>query len=58
MNDMNTLYRINDVLTALASELGVRWRSEEHEDETLNELTHQVAAAFGLSEENKTDDRR
>lgn len=37
------LYRVNDVLTALASELGVRVT-----DETLNDLTHEVADRFGI----------
>lgn len=35
---MKDLYRINDVLTALAYELG-----EDVSDETLDDLTHYVA---------------
>jgi hypothetical protein len=44
----DALYRINDVLAQLASELGVAWGSDETEDATLNDLTHEVAQRFGV----------
>ena len=40
-------YRVNDVLTALAQEAGVDTDSEGV-DETLDDLTHIVAAALGI----------
>lgn len=42
------LHRINDVLTALAHEMGVRV-TIEWEDEVLNDLTHHVAEQFGIT---------
>lgn len=47
----DNLYRINDVLTALAGELGVLFESEEAEDEALQNLTMAVAAEFGLDDD-------
>ena len=41
------LYRVNDILTALAQEAGVD-TDAEGVDETLNELTHIVADALGI----------
>jgi hypothetical protein len=40
------LYAINDALSALAHNLGAPFTSEDDEDYTLNELTHEVARAF------------
>jgi len=45
-DDMEPLYRINDALTALATELGAPFTSEDDEDTTLNDLTHEVARAL------------
>ena len=44
--DMDTLYRINDVLTALAAELNVRFSDYDDEDAVLNDLTFYVAERF------------
>ena len=49
--DTDKRYRINDVLTSLANELGVEFASEDHEDDVLNNLTHIVADAFGIKED-------
>ena len=45
-DDMEPLYRINDALSALARELGAPFTSEDDEDTTLNDLTHEVARAL------------
>lgn len=45
-DNADTLYRINDALTALAAELGAPFESESAEDDTLDDLTHEVARAF------------
>jgi len=45
---MEELYRINDVLTALAEELGIQFPNDETKDEVLDSLTHKVAEAFGF----------
>ena len=55
MNDMDTLYAINDALTALAADLRIRFTSEDDEDEALNEATHAVAAIFGLQPKSPRD---
>jgi hypothetical protein len=47
---MDELYRINDVLTQLAEELGA-WpdvQDDDKRDELLNDLTHEVAKAFQI----------
>jgi hypothetical protein len=41
-----TLYRINDVLTALAADLGVVFEDENDEDERLDAATHAVYGAL------------
>lgn len=46
MSDLDGLYRINDVLTSLASEFQVAFGSEADEDQCLDELTHIVAERF------------
>lgn len=45
IDNTSDLYRINDVLTSLASELGVP-TDEEWEDEVLNDLVHSVEQVF------------
>jgi len=55
MNHMDKLYRINDVLTALAQEFGIIWDDEDEQDLVLNDLTHEVADAFGLDENGQQD---
>jgi predicted RNase H-like HicB family nuclease len=50
MTEMDVLYRINDVLTALKDELGVTFDDGDAEDAALNEATHAVAEALGLEE--------
>lgn len=49
MYDEEPLYRINDVLTSLAHEMGVNV-TPKWEDDVLDDLTHTVAAAFGLDD--------
>ena len=44
-----TLYRINDVLSALAEEVGVDWLDDDDRDSTLNDLTHEIAERFRVS---------
>lgn len=46
---LDTLYRINDLLTALAEELHVGWIDDQDKDTTLNDLTHEVAERFRVS---------
>ena len=55
MDHSDRLYRINDVLTALANEFGVIWDDEDEEDQVLNDLTHEVADAFGLEDNEQQD---
>ena len=45
---MDKLYRINDVLTALAQELGVTFTDEADEDDRLQAATLAVAEQFGV----------
>ena len=45
-----TIYDINDALTELAQRAGVDTNAEGV-DETLDDLTHTVAAAFGVGQE-------
>jgi hypothetical protein len=45
---MEDLYRINDVLTALAHEFHVAFVNESDEDTTLDNLTHAIADAFAV----------
>ena len=47
----DALYRINDALTALMHELGVKFVHEEEGDAALNDATLAVAEAFGLVRE-------
>lgn len=49
---MDKLYRINDVLSALASELGVRdsFENDDEYDAALNGATHAVAELFRVNE--------
>lgn len=48
MTATDNLYRINDALTQLASELGVIFSDDLQEDTVLQDLTMAVAAGFGL----------
>lgn len=47
--EMDTLYHINDVLTSLMHELGIRFVNDDDEDAALNNATFAVATAFGLT---------
>lgn len=55
---IDTLYRINDHLTALLRELGLRYPDDDAEDSALNDATHAVALAFGLSDPDPTPRER
>lgn len=55
MNHSDKLYRINDVLSALAQEFNIAWDDDDEQDQVLNDLTHEVADAFGLDESGEPD---
>lgn len=57
MSDTDDLYTINDSLGQLANDLGVYFKSPEDQDRILNDLTHQVAEAFGRTGEEGSDGR-
>ena len=48
--EMDILYRINDALTVLKNDLGIRFADEDAEDAALDEATFAVARAFGFEE--------
>lgn len=48
MDNTEKLYRINDALTSLASELQVEWSGDMQQDTTIDSLTHMIAVGFGI----------
>jgi len=46
MNQMDPMYRINDVLTSLADEMNVVFKDDDDKDHVLNALSHYVARWF------------